>query len=150
MQFVVCMIQGGVLLVCKALSVDTASLGGGRGGVFHHTLCYTLINLLKTTRPVSSRLALKKSPEALNPAEIFSMGACGKSVLPQSSTAFCRCLQKCIYRGGKYTHHHLPMMDGRWGGSCRRLVVKACKNNPVCWFTLTSRASAFCWQQTRR
>lgn len=67
------------LPVCKAVSVDITSMEKG----FLHRFCYTLINLLKPARPVSSTLNTSEKP-ALNPARIFSMNAGGKSLQPHS------------------------------------------------------------------
>lgn len=68
------------LLVFKAVSVGIASMQER----FLHSLCYTLINLLKPARPVSSTLTHQKSQAALNPTRIFFMDASGKSLQPHS------------------------------------------------------------------
>lgn len=74
-----CTFQG-LAGICKAVSVDIASMEER----FLHTLCYTLINLLKPAMPVSSTLTHQKSQAALNPTRIFSMDASGKSLQPHS------------------------------------------------------------------
>lgn len=66
---------GGDLLVCKAVSVDIASMEER----FLRSLHYTLINLLKPARPVSSSPTQEKSQAALNPSGIFFLDASGKS-----------------------------------------------------------------------
>lgn len=66
---------GGHLLVCKAVSVDIASMEER----FLRSLRYTLINLLKPARPVSSSPTQEKSQAALNPSGIFFLDASGKS-----------------------------------------------------------------------
>lgn len=68
----------GDLPVCKAVLVDIASMEER----FLHSLRYTLINLLKPARPVSSTLTHQKRQAALNPTRIFSMDAGGKSLQP--------------------------------------------------------------------
>lgn len=68
------------LVVCKAVSVDIASMEER----FLHSLRYTLINLLKPARPVSSGLTHPKRQAALNPTRIFSMDASGKPFQPHN------------------------------------------------------------------
>lgn len=72
------------LPVCKAVSVDIASMQER----FLHSLRYTLINLLKPARPVSSTLTHQKSQAALNPTRIFSMNASGKSLSSPTADSF--------------------------------------------------------------
>ena len=67
-------------VVCKAVLVDIASMEER----FLHSLRYTLINLLKPARPVSSSLTHQKSRAAQNVTRIFSMDASGKSFQPQN------------------------------------------------------------------
>lgn len=86
----------GLQQLCKAVSVDIASMEER----FLHSLRYTLINLLKPARPVSSTLThqekKRKSQAAQNPTRIFSMDASGKSLQPTQLTVLCQSVQKCI------------------------------------------------------
>lgn len=90
--------------VCKAVLVDIASMEER----FLHSLRYTLINLLKPARPVSSTLTHQKRQAALNPTRIFSMNAGGKSLEPhrwQLSVIVCRNAYKVE---NKHTPHGFP------------------------------------------
>lgn len=80
------------LPLCKAVSMDITSMEER----FLHSLRYTLINLLKPARPVSSTLTHQKSQAALNPTRIFSMDASGKITRAPQLTDFCQSVQKCI------------------------------------------------------
>lgn len=104
---------------------------------FLHRLRYTLINLLKPARPVSSTLTHQKSQAFLNPTGIFSMDASGKSLQPHSwqlSVRVCRNAYKVE------TNIHLIIChDECWVG--RQLsegVMKPLKQSG-CWFVLPAR-----------
>ena len=88
------------LLVCKAVW-DITFLEER----FLHSLCYTLINLLKPARPVSCALIHQKSHAALNPTRIFSMDAGGKSAEPHSWQLSVRVF-KNVQSRDKHTHYH--------------------------------------------
>lgn len=97
------------LPVCKAVSVDIASMEER----FLHSLCYTLINLLKPARPVSSTLTHQKNQAVLNPTRIYSLDVSGKSLQPhrwQLSVS----VQKCIKQRQTYTL--LISHGGYWVG----------------------------------
>lgn len=104
---------------------------------FLHSLRYTLINLLKPARPVSSSLTHQKSQAALNPTGIFSMDASGKSFQPhnwQLSVRGCRNIYKVE------TNIHLVVsLDGCWvGRQLSQGVMKPLKQSG-CWFVLPAR-----------
>lgn len=133
MRVVLCTFQG----LCKAVSVDIASMEER----FLHSLRYTLINLLKPSRPVSSTLTHQKSQAALNPTRIFSMDASGKSLRLHSwhlSVRVCRNAYKV------QTNIHLIislLMDVSWGGSCHKGSWNPSNNRVVCCYCLSASSA---------
>lgn len=150
---------GGVdLLVCKAVSVDIASMEER----FLRSLRYTLINLLKPARPVSSSPTQEKSQAALNPSGIFFLDASGKSSPSLATTdSFPAGGGGCTKRRQTHTSS-FPSMDAVFvcffycGGEEREQLSQWVTKPPetimfvgsyrlpassVCWITGTSVAS---------
>ncbi len=129
-------------LLCKAVSVDIASMEER----FLHSLRYTLINLLKPARPVSSTLTHQKSQATLNPARIFSMDASRKSLQPHSWQLSVRVCGNA-YKVETNINFIIPC-DGKSlvGRQMSQGVMKPLKQSS-CWFVLL--ACIFCLSDNR-
>lgn len=114
----------GLQQLCKAVSVDIASMEER----FLHSLRYTLINLLKPARPVSSTLTHQEKKEKARQLRIqpgFSPWMPVENHSSPHSWQFSVRVCRNAYKiEDKHTPHHFPWwMLGR-GGGCHEGVMK--------------------------